>query len=115
MRRAFGAAAGLVSVVVVVTGCGGGGATTSSASRTAAGRSSSDVPVLRAGEQPTFPAGELATGSTIACVSNGVRAEAQVPEADGNLSTSGHAWTKGAGASITIAALASGDVKASCE
>ena len=113
MDRGVAGAAGL-AIVVALAGCGGG-ATTSGASRAAASRSDTNAPVLRAGEERTFPAGELATGSTIACRSGGVRAEAQVPEASGNTSTSGHAWTKDAQATIQIAVLVNGDVRASCE
>ena len=114
VRGPFAGAAGLVSVVVLVAGCGGG-ATTSSASRAAAGGASTDAPVLRAGDERVFPAGELAVGSTIACVSDGLRAETQVPEAGVGVSISGITWTKDARATIDIEVLASGDVRASCE
>jgi hypothetical protein len=113
MNRHVIASAGVV-LAVVLGGCGGGG-TTSGADRAAGARSSTDAPVLRAGEKRTFPAGDLAARSTVACVSSGLRAEAQVPEAGGNTSTSGHAWTKDARATIRLDVLAAGAVTASCE
>jgi hypothetical protein len=102
---------------VAVAGCGGCGSTSTSGSTSqpASARSTEDAPVLHAGEERTFPAGQLAPGSTIVCVSGGIRAEAQVPEPGGNESTSGYGWTKDANAAINVDVLSSGDVRASCE